>query len=115
VRPVLREAFFIDVMRLSPMVEKHLVPGAANTYQLLTKLPAARGRRRIRSATVHGSLTALALADGGRAALVDFRMENRARFTAQFDRQAALVSGVRHPPPSILKLQPRRTRHDTPT
>jgi len=100
VRPVLREASHIDVMRLSPMGgEAILHRRAASTYQLLTNLPGApTAGEEFELPTSQGALTALALADGGRAALAGFSDgESGAIYLLSPAGHAAWISGVRHP------------------
>jgi hypothetical protein len=100
VRPVLRTKSVIDVMRLSPMGgEAILYRRAANTYQLVTNLPGVPvAGPEFDLPASHGSLTALALADGGRAALAGFSDgESGAIYLLSSTGQPALVSAVRHP------------------
>ena len=100
VHPVLREKSVIDVMRLSPMGgEAILYRRAANTYQLVTNLPGAPAAgEEFDLPASHGSLTALALADGGRVALAGFSDgESGAIYLLSRTGHAAWISGVRHP------------------
>jgi len=99
VRPILRETSLIDVMRLSPTgAEAILCRRAANTFQLVSGLPGAPVAGEEFDLPHHGSLTALAVADSGRAALAGFSDgESGAIYLLSSTGQAAPVSSVRHP------------------
>ncbi len=100
VRPVLRENSVIDVMRLSPAGgEAILYRRGANTYQLVTGLPGAPvAGEELAMPPFHGSLTALALADGGRVALAGFSNgESGAIYLLSPTGHAAWISGLQHP------------------
>lgn len=99
VRPVFHATSFVDAIRLSPMGgEAILYRRAANTYQLLANLPGAPVAGEEFDLPLHGSLTAMALADGCRAALAGFSDgESGAIYLLGSNGQAALISSVRHP------------------
>jgi hypothetical protein len=100
VRPVLREKSVIDAMRLSPMGgEAILYRRASNSYQLVTNLPGAPvAGEEFDLPRFHGSLTALALADGGRAALAGFSDgESGAIYLLSSSGQPSFIAGARHP------------------
>ena len=100
VRPLLRERSVIDVMRLSPSGgEAILYRRSANTYQLVSGLPGAPvAGEEFDLPRFHGSLTALALADGSRTALAGFSNgESGAIYLLSPTGHAAWISGVRHP------------------